>query len=320
VDDQLRAKRLPALHTWLQRLPPTHLWHYTSPVGLLGIAKDAQIWASHGYWLNDAQEQEIARGNARAMLDHSIENGDYADDDELHALEEMRKRGIPPQPAKQAFTVSISEEPDQLSQWRAYCPDAAGYGIGFPSAHLRDVGEEQGFYLAPCVYSTDPQAWALVAEIVNYHRHEWRLAVLADAGSKDSATEAAVKGLYEDLGLFGPLFKHFSFSDEREWRLISVVWMQDPRVKHRVGLESVMPYVPVDLLTPSYPAIGPAGGPPEETVGVYIGPRRDHPSDTDAVRPSVKQNESTYAVRSLFEKSRLTLSWVSYSPSPYRGA
>jgi hypothetical protein len=231
------AARLPLLHAWLQTTPPTHLWHYTSPEGLLGIAKTAQIWGSHAYWLNDAQEQEIARGFARQFLDHAIQTGNYSDSDERHRLDEMRKHGTPPQPNKQAFSVSFSAKADELSQWRAYCPDAAGYAIGFPSVHLRAVGEEQGFYLGPCVYNTDPDAYQIVAEIVSYHRQAWQL---ARSGSLVQATETATRGLYEDLGRWGPLFKHFSFSDEQEWRLISVVSDQDPRMQHRAGADSVI--------------------------------------------------------------------------------
>jgi len=40
----------------VHRRPSVELFHYTTPAGLLGIASERKIWATHVQFLNDATE------------------------------------------------------------------------------------------------------------------------------------------------------------------------------------------------------------------------------------------------------------------------
>ena len=86
--------------------------------------------------------------------------------DKIALLEEMRKRVFDHN--RQIYIVSLTSESDSLSQWRAYCPITGGYAIGLPSGHLRNLGADQGFYLAPCLYKNADQQ-RLVNEIIDYY-------------------------------------------------------------------------------------------------------------------------------------------------------
>jgi hypothetical protein len=43
------------------RSPPSTLYHYTTPAGLLGIVENNKLWATHINYLNDATELGYAR-------------------------------------------------------------------------------------------------------------------------------------------------------------------------------------------------------------------------------------------------------------------
>ncbi len=54
------------------------------------------------------------------------------------------------------FVVSFSENPDTLSQWRAYSR-GGGYFVGFDHQQLIQQAKKQGFALLPCVYDENLQ-------------------------------------------------------------------------------------------------------------------------------------------------------------------
>ena len=48
--------------------PPSILYHYTSQVGLIGILRQREIWASKIHYLNDSKEFSLALDLARDAL------------------------------------------------------------------------------------------------------------------------------------------------------------------------------------------------------------------------------------------------------------
>ena len=118
--------------------PPSHLFHYTSPVGLIGIAQTKKLWATHIRFLNDLKE-----------LGHAVDYVCNAIGNRLNAsvfkdTYSEPERGLLQGMAQYAgavaigvFVASLTEMGDQLSQWRAYCPPAGGYAIrnSFSSAN-----------------------------------------------------------------------------------------------------------------------------------------------------------------------------------------
>ena len=158
------------------------------------------------------------------------------------------------------FVVSFSEEENLLSQWRAYCPNG-GYSIAFSLTHLRAVGNLQGFYVGRCEYE-DELKKAIIESLVDTALVEYRkeLATHGNFPNRQpgwNSAEGRALQLYErSLAYYGPLLKHHSFKEEKEWRAVlgplpvgpSPYSDQDEiaqtmeKLKLRAGKGTVVPY------------------------------------------------------------------------------
>jgi hypothetical protein len=108
------------------------LYHYTDANGLLGIVKSRELWATHILHLNDSSEYSHAVQVAAKQTKKGLLSAE---------LTEALKMLVPastvnPEEVNETapclpFVVSLSQNGDQLSQWRAYCPDGNGFSIGF---------------------------------------------------------------------------------------------------------------------------------------------------------------------------------------------
>ncbi|OBI52880.1 DUF2971 domain-containing protein [Mycobacterium sp. E787] len=141
------------------------LYHYTDFAVLQSIWENAEVWATNARYLNDITETRVGPGLVQGVL----LNRELATAGEIIAFtERLRQQGVagdeplPPSDADalrelyenrafyreirmafdysiisgNCFIFSLSKEPDQLSQWRAYAKD--GVCIGFSTEVLRD--------------------------------------------------------------------------------------------------------------------------------------------------------------------------------------
>jgi hypothetical protein len=109
-------------------------YHYTSAQALLSSVQSQRIWASHVRYLNDTAE---ATWMWRAVLRRLRDRRDSAKtEQEISAMSELVGL-IERRQVLNEFVASFSENGDDLTQWRAYCPAGNGFSIGFSSAALR---------------------------------------------------------------------------------------------------------------------------------------------------------------------------------------
>ena len=220
------------------------LFHYTTPIGLLGIAKTGELWATKIQFLNDSSEFALAFDDARIVLnqrkrDRTFSNRHDFIDYAIELISRLSQRNV--------FVVSFSEAGNLLSQWRAYGRGAISYSIGFNRANLERLGSRSGFNLHKCIYNPSERT-ELVSKIV-----ESALSALAEDEKKvgfdyHASREIHGQRIAGEIALWSPLFKHHSFSEEREWRLISFsVPIGDPRVFSRIGKLGLIPTCRVDL-------------------------------------------------------------------------
>jgi hypothetical protein len=144
--------------------------------------------------------------------------------------------------ASTVFVGSFTEQPDMLSQWRAYCGDRGGFSIGLSSRTLLTLGTAQEFRLVRCIYSRKLQE-RIVDELLDAAYSQF-------LGENDKSFAPVRAGLFCYLNLihFAPLFKHPSFREEREWRLVSTDMLRRRyRPKFRAGRSMVVPYVEFKL-------------------------------------------------------------------------
>lgn len=159
------------------------------------------IWAGDSRHLNDATEFEYGLNLAKEVYEALGEKGKTI----RRLLEGYSSR-------LQTFVFSLSKEGDLLSQWRAYCPNG-GVSIGFSRNSLERLAEQQRFKLVRCIYKKDEQVNAL-EKIANGEIEPLEKGLLVHVDEE-------YEYFYNVLMITIASFKHHTFSEEREFRLVS---------------------------------------------------------------------------------------------------
>jgi|HubBroStandDraft_6_1064221.scaffolds.fasta_scaffold03031_4 hypothetical protein len=208
------------------------VYHYTSQDGLLGIIRHGSLWVSSIRHLNDSTEFaysiDIVRENLNRRLraERGPWNSYYGTIlEEFDAIKQMT-----------LLVGSFSEEGDLLSQWRAYTPNGVGFSTGFKYRSLQSLALEQKFRFIKCSYKES-------------EHHEILNDLINEAGKRvtDGKFGDAVQTFFTGLFKFAPALKHPSFSEEKEWRVVSQIVDSNDNIKFRAGKSMVIPYGDFDL-------------------------------------------------------------------------
>jgi hypothetical protein len=286
--------------------PSGPLYHYTNQTGLLGIIGNGELWATHTQYLNDSQEFLHAYQMMEEKLDDWLNkccDGDYfnrdlvdetkIDTQNLPLVEEM-VQGLT-EAAGQIGNVcvaSFSEVRDSLSQWRAY-GHGAGFCIGFRNDQLSEIVKANKLYLARCVYDLAHQE-SLVQALIEEVRDE----NLKRRDSGDESVRLPPGGnLLAYLRRYGPILKHSSFAEEREWRIITMPQANvNQRFHFREGPSMLIPFYKLPLAL--------EGG--------------DLPIEEVVVGPAPHPERSMASVRNFLVSRGLRVVKVTVSEVPYR--
>lgn len=216
------------------------LYHYTSLDALTKIVESKTIHASEAHYLNDSAEVTHLSDSVDRVLDTRPQTPIIR---QLREWLKIRKQIKP-----LVFVVSFSEAGNLLSQWRSYCPPWQGVSIGFEASKLAAKASTQGFSLVRCIYDNESKA-KLATNIAD--------AFLARAESRGVDAQQHPSQSYftaffdlEDTFLrLCCAAKHITFSEEREWRLISRSHINyvDSDIKYRTGRSALIPYLELDL-------------------------------------------------------------------------
>lgn len=308
VQPPTSEEQFPTIKRIMATTPPPHLFHYTSSDGLIKIVQKKELWATHARFFNDLKEL----GHALDYVDNAIHNRltapTYRDaysgpEQNTFKLMNQYARALSPR-VFNVFVASLTKNGDQLSQWRAYCPPTGGYAIGFPSRQLIAMAEAQDFYLTPCVYDHEPQ-YLIVSEIIDYHMNRFR-AQIGCWRNLGQAAEDTARAFALDISRYGPMLKHHSFHEEKEWRLVSPQLMVgDARIAYRPGRNSIIPYLPFRVASAQHRNLVILAD-RDNSLGVIVGPT----ADSDA---------SAAAVESFLRAELGVAAWHGISEIPYRG-
>jgi hypothetical protein len=222
--------------------PPVDYGHYTSPGGLMGIVRDEGLWATNIKFLNDQHEFQHALDlikriiNKRTALFGASIPPLYSEfrgamDIQLAALESFTSESV--------FTYSFSTQVDLLSQWRGYCPDNNGYCIVFDADQLhKGVCEKfDNCHFVKCVYD-DSEKEEQIRKVLNDHWRKYQ--TLGDRKDR----KANVDELANEILLLASYFKHLSFKEEQEHRIVVLLnYAADHDLKFREGRSSLIPYI-----------------------------------------------------------------------------
>jgi DUF2971 family protein len=251
--DVLRRLRSALWPPALER-PTKPLFHYTNGSGFDGILKDRAIWASDYRFLNDSTEieygEDLVLGVLRELVPTSQGSARVLFDDFVQFYDKYRITN-----QGHIFIASLSEEPDALSQWRAYTPFGDGYSVGLDLSTfvLRDkaAGDKVGGGLLKCDYSpedTKSRARQEMLRIVElFERACDELAGTAERWTQLLLTYLRVAAEY--AAYIALPSKNRAFEAEKEWRLVALANATDEDVKleFRHSSQGLVPYVRVPL-------------------------------------------------------------------------
>lgn len=216
--------------------------HYTPLPGLMGIIKDETLWATNIKFLNDEHEFKHAIDliktivkNAKITKDHS----DYTTYQNFKSNVDLALEHLSNYDTESIFTLSFSAETDLLSQWRGYCPENNGYCIIFDLNELfEDVKSKfEKCHLVQCVYDAKDKETKLKNVLNDY----WQkyLKTRTKKEKNDLFTNLA-----DELMLLASFFKHPSFEEEQEHRIVVILpFATDEDLQFREGRFSLIPYI-----------------------------------------------------------------------------
>lgn len=239
--------------------PPLY-GHYTTLAGLMGIVKSETLWATNIKFLNDEQEFQhaldmikeiIPKANIAPQHSQYSSHREYVDriGKELDSLDRYQ--------ADSVFTLSFSEETDLLSQWRGYCPANNGYCLIFEVQQIYETIKSafEDCYLVACVYEIKQKETQLKTLLNNY----WVKYVKAKS---EKEKKRLLDQLARELMLLASYFKHPSFAEEKEHRIVVLLdYAPDANLQFREGRFSLIPYIELPAPRKSIQkiCIGPTG-------------------------------------------------------------
>jgi hypothetical protein len=283
MDEQIEAEGHRVYRDWVDRvveedraaIPSGPLWHYSSPAGVLGVLDSQRLWATQTWFLNDATETrhgmqlfmdvlgsvDLTTRSAHTRL--WVEKWLYeAAGDALHGWLDKNLS---------LFVACFCEDGDLLSQWRSYGNDAAatgGFALGFNFApmHAWAQAAGHGMYLHRVIYDEAEQR-RICAELI-----ESSLDFL-DRNDSEQGRESFIRHLVDGIGQVSAWFKHNSFREEAEWRVIypRTEDMAKLNLKFRPGRGAIIPYVELDLTRRVGAHVGLL-----PISHINIGPQQDH--------------------------------------------
>lgn len=248
--------------------PPDILYHYTTQSGLLGIIEDKSIRATDIFYLNDSTEYTYAFDLMHEKIKELIENLPSKDlppaigsnkinkkdisqikhkiletiQDLLKSLWKVKENGY-----FDIFICSFSKHPDQLSQWRGYCPNGNGLCIGFNTEKLKDLMTIKGFALVKCIYKKEEQIKIIDSIFTDSlkklkSKFDEKGETISDKEIEDLEWDTVYR-----LIEAAPKFKDISFEDEEEWRFHKMLEPDDKDIRYREGLSMITPYIDIHL-------------------------------------------------------------------------
>ena len=262
--DKLRAVCQKARSDALRRadVDSPILYHYTCPVGLVGILSQGRIRATGIRYFEDKSELLYAERVYREVLDEII--GERPSSLQSRLAEACR---IEPYPApgragplsrgsgKRAtwlnkvldmYVACFSTCNDSLSQWRKYACGGSGFAIGFDRRELEKAiqppKDEAGFAAAASVnlvevrYSVEAQKREL-REIFD------QCCSLISATSPPADICLCADQIVNCLALHAALFKDPVFAPEKEWRIIIEALPGRADLRFRSSADKVIPYI-----------------------------------------------------------------------------
>jgi hypothetical protein len=220
----------------------------TDAAGLAGMLREGVVWATDYRFLNDSSEIEHTRKITRDLISDKLFGSDDGHLKDLYqeAIRFQREEVFD----YDVFVFSLSQEKDDLSQWRGYARDGMGFTVGFCGTSLNDAtsSDDAMFSFFEIEYDHESQVEAMERAVAAFEKEA--LAMIK-AESKDAAgiVKSAAKNMIWCSQQRAAVNKHQSFRGEREWRILSYVNAptNSDEVRSRVSGQRLVNYTELRL-------------------------------------------------------------------------
>lgn len=183
------------------------IYHYCTLQGFLGIIQNASLWMSDISKSNDDLECIYGRNQIKHRIEQEIE----ANTEAIYEWEMGYEMNSDMHDSMLTYVACFSEKEDCLSQWRGYADDGKGMAIGFNKKVLEQLVKLKNYNLrfAKVIYDKNEQG-RYVERVVKEN-----LKRMGKTGVRHAALE-----LNTNYRMDFSFYKHPSFVEEEEWRLV----------------------------------------------------------------------------------------------------
>lgn len=292
-------EQLPTYLKILKRRRPSILFHYTTPIGLLGISQSKKIWATDLRFLNDKKEFQHSLDIMHSILEsfYKVDNNPKKPKGLNYNFVEFLRINLREKWNPKVYVASFTEKGDLLSQWRGYCPKG-GFSIGFHFNLLSQVAKKHHSFLLPCVYDYKIQNQMLEELLVSYSKKYDEAIKNNNQKNSDELAHSISNEFIINMFALSPMLKHESFREEKEWRIVSTILIGSPDIKFRASESNIIPYIEISLCQSEEEI---------EYKQVFIG-------------PASINHYSKEALSQLLRKNRMQKNAIQLSSAPYRPA
>jgi hypothetical protein len=274
----------------MHRNVPRRLHHYTTLGGLQGILESGALWASDVRFMNDSSELTYAS----TLIDEVVM-------EVLHEVEESDLRAALPlrngfansfEFGAQPFITCFCENDDLLSQWRGYGVKDASVSLGFDLSLIAAVRDlPPNTYLRKVVYDEEQQRTE-VRTVVRTWLQTVRTMLADGENLSDLFPYPAIWAIQQALIEHHLCFKHPTFSEENEWRLIKLVDVRaEVRLQEQLRTDKRMEALGVPMPRRS------AGWPPTRAEGIDVKFRQSTVGLTPYVELELKDRAGIFTDR-----------------------
>jgi hypothetical protein len=290
-------EHLPTYARILNRKTPSILFHYTTPIGLLGISHSKNIWATDIRFLNDKKELQHSLDITHSILDdfHKLDDNPQKIKGLDYDFIEYLRINLVRKWSPEVYVASFTEEGDLLSQWRGYCPKG-GFSIGFHFDLLSQIAIKHDSFLLPCVYDFKIQKQILEELLVFYSKKYVEAIKDNNQAKSDELGHSISNEFIISLFALAPMLKHESFKEEKEWRIVSSRFYVKQEIKFRANESNIIPYIETSLCQS------------EEEINF----------ERIIIGPASTNQFSKEAVLRLLKKNRMPQYSIMLSSAPYR--
>lgn len=235
--------------------PKIILYHYTNAHGLSGIIESKKIWASSYRYMNDSQEFEYGF----ELIDEIYPKADTyplpSNISDQSFAEHLRRKKWDYE-SDCLFVASFSEDKNLLSQWRAYAGPHSGYAIGFRKNEL----ETNVANLVECEYNKERQKLAL-KDLIDRELPALRSSFEKSLNEQGKREHPDLTEYFDKVDVtvlkiaqVATSFKHSSFSEEKEWRLvIGPANITPNQILFRASGTGIIPYIEIEFTDNALP-------------------------------------------------------------------